>query len=243
MRKFEYHTKAKEIMDFEVVEMLSKLHEFKGGQNVFVKMKTDTLDALLTIAKIQSTEASNKIEGIHTSDDRIKQLALDKTLPKTRGEEEIAGYRDVLRTIHESHDYIHGSDDEHGAVLPLGDEGQLIFGKAAHENNGIGVAAMVANQQEPTLFRHLFQALLLNMDPQHRQHRFQDQIGHLPVMGVVILLGHILVHPAAQVQQVQKHAQTQKQQSAHKGSQGRPGARLKAHKQRRRQGDQRENAK
>ena len=106
MREFEYHTKAKEIMDFEIVEMLSKLHEFKGGQNVFVKMKTDTLDALLTIAKIQSTEASNKIEGIHTSNDRIKQLALDKTLPKTRGEEEIAGYRDVLRTIHESHDYI-----------------------------------------------------------------------------------------------------------------------------------------
>ena len=61
---------------------------------------------LLEIAKIQSTEYSNKIEGIYTSDDRLKQIVLDKTMPKTRSEKEIAGYRDVLNTIHANYEYI-----------------------------------------------------------------------------------------------------------------------------------------
>lgn len=61
---------------------------------------------LVEIAKIQSTEASNKIEGIYTSDERLRALVKDVTRPKTRNEREIAGYRDVLNTIHENHDYI-----------------------------------------------------------------------------------------------------------------------------------------
>ncbi|MBR4357553.1 MAG: hypothetical protein IKQ00_06470 [Butyrivibrio sp.] len=58
------------------------------------------------LVNIQSTEASNKIEGIYTSDARLKALVNDKTMPKTRNECEIAEYSDVLNTIHESHDYI-----------------------------------------------------------------------------------------------------------------------------------------
>ena len=60
----------------------------------------------MEIAKIQSTEASNKIEGIYTSDERLKALVKDTTRPRSRNEREIAGYRDVLNTIHENHDYI-----------------------------------------------------------------------------------------------------------------------------------------
>ena len=64
------------------------------------------MSELLDIARIQSTEASNRIEGIYTSDDRLKKLVQSKTMPRTRNEREIAGYRDVLATIHESHDFI-----------------------------------------------------------------------------------------------------------------------------------------
>ena len=53
----------------------------------------------MEIAKIQSTEASNKIEGIYTSNERLKKLVQDKTTPHTRNEQEIAGYRDVLATF------------------------------------------------------------------------------------------------------------------------------------------------
>ena len=78
----------------------------KGEQNLFIESNSDKLTELLGIAKIQSTEASNKIEGIITTDDRLKKLVMDKTMPKSRSEKEIAGYRDVLNTIHESYEYI-----------------------------------------------------------------------------------------------------------------------------------------
>ena len=64
------------------------------------------LTQLVEIAKIQSTEASNKIEGIYTSDERLKKIVMNKALPQSRSEQEIAGYRDVLATIHENYDYI-----------------------------------------------------------------------------------------------------------------------------------------
>ena len=60
----------------------------------------------MEIAKIQSTEASNAIEGIVTTNIGIKQLVEEKTTPKNGDEEQIAGYRDVLNIIHESFDTI-----------------------------------------------------------------------------------------------------------------------------------------
>ncbi len=106
MRLFDYREKWKKLLTPEIVSYLSRIHEFKGEQTLFIEAKADALTQLVEIAKIQSTEASNKIEGIYTSDDRLRALVKDTTRPKTRNEQEIAGYRDVLNTIHESHDYI-----------------------------------------------------------------------------------------------------------------------------------------
>ena len=106
MRSFAYNNKWEKLLTPEIVALLTQIHEFKGEQSMFIEAKADTLTQLVEIAKIQSTEASNKIEGIYTSDERLKAIVKDKTTPKTRNECEIAGYRDVLNTIHESHDYI-----------------------------------------------------------------------------------------------------------------------------------------
>ena len=106
MREYNYNKKWKSLLTPEIVAMLTTIHEFKGEQNLFIEAKSDVLTQLVEIAKIQSTEASNKIEGIFTSDERLKKLITNKTTPKTRSEQEIAGYRDVLETIHESHDFI-----------------------------------------------------------------------------------------------------------------------------------------
>ena len=106
MRNYSYQNKWQKLLTPEVVSLLTQIHEFKGEQTLFIEAKTDTLTQLVEIAKIQSTEASNKIEGIYTSDERLKSLVSNKTTPRTRNEQEIAGYRDVLSTIHESHDYI-----------------------------------------------------------------------------------------------------------------------------------------
>lgn len=106
MRNYDYKKLINTVLTPEIVEMLTRIHEYKGEQNLYLDGKEDALTALLEIAKIQSAEASNKIEGIYTSNERLKQIVLDKTMPKTRSEEEIAGYRDVLKTIHENYEYI-----------------------------------------------------------------------------------------------------------------------------------------
>lgn len=106
MRKFDYIKIYPTLLTPEIVSLVGKIHEYKGEQALFVETKSDSLVSLLEIAKIQSTEASNKIEGIYTSDERLKKLVQDKTTPHTRNEQEIAGYRDVLTSIHENYDYI-----------------------------------------------------------------------------------------------------------------------------------------
>ncbi len=90
----------------EIVKKLTLISEYKGEQRLFIEAHKDELKELVEIAKIQSTEASNRIEGIFTADDRFKSLAQAKTTPRNRNESEIAGYRDVLNTIHESYEYI-----------------------------------------------------------------------------------------------------------------------------------------
>ena len=106
MRKINYKTEYEKVLSPDIVALLSQIHEFKGQQVLLTEAKTDALAQLLEVAKIQSTEASNRIEGIITTDVRLKQLVREKTMPRTRSEKEIAGYRDVLSTIHESYDYI-----------------------------------------------------------------------------------------------------------------------------------------
>ena len=106
MRSFNYEKQWNDLMTPEIVSLLTSIHEFKGQQALFMESKSDTLTQLMEVAKIQSTDASNRIEGIHTSNDRLKKIVMDKTMPKTRNEREIAGYRDVLTTIHESYDYL-----------------------------------------------------------------------------------------------------------------------------------------
>lgn len=106
MRNYNYKNRWQKLLTPEIVSLLTQIHEFKGEQNLFIEANSDTLSNLMIIAKIQSTEASNKIEGISTSDERLKKLIEDKTIPRTRNEKEIAGYRDVLNTIHESYEHI-----------------------------------------------------------------------------------------------------------------------------------------
>ena len=106
MRTLNYKTEYQKLLIPEIVGYLTQIHEQKGQQNLFVEAHADELTELLEIAKIQSTEASNRIEGIVTTDERLKKLVMDKTTPKGRGEREIAGYRDVLNTIHENYDFI-----------------------------------------------------------------------------------------------------------------------------------------
>lgn len=106
MRTYDFSRGYEQLLKPDIVALLTSIHEYKGEQALFIEAKADVLTKLVDIAKVQSTEASNKIEGIYTSDERLKKLLQDKTTPRNRNEQEIAGYRDVLSTIHENFDYI-----------------------------------------------------------------------------------------------------------------------------------------
>lgn len=106
MRNYDYREKWHKLLTPEIVKKLTTISEYKGEQRLFIEAHKDELGELVEIAKIQSTEASNRIEGIFTADDRLKNLVQAKTTPRNRDESEIAGYRDVLNTIHKNYDYI-----------------------------------------------------------------------------------------------------------------------------------------
>ncbi|MBQ3375761.1 MAG: Fic family protein [Erysipelotrichaceae bacterium] len=106
MREFNYSLIADIKWDSEILGLVAAIYKEAGKQELYLRQRPDELDKLIEIAKIQSTEASNAIEGIVTTNARIKQLVREKTTPRNRDEQEIAGYRDALNIIHESFDVI-----------------------------------------------------------------------------------------------------------------------------------------
>ena len=106
MHIFDYQNAPAKLLTPKITALLSAIHEFKGKQELYLNAKPDVLNALMKVAKVQSTTSSNRIEGISTTDVRMRELMSQKTIPRNRNEQEIAGYRDVLKTIHESHDFI-----------------------------------------------------------------------------------------------------------------------------------------
>ena len=106
MRTFNYSKIKEEKWDSEILSLIAAIYKEAGKQELYLKQRPEQLEKLVEIAKIQSTEASNAIEGIVTTNTRIKQLVTEKTTPKNRNEQEIAGYREVLNIIHDSFDAI-----------------------------------------------------------------------------------------------------------------------------------------
>ena len=106
MRQFNYSSIKDCKWDSEILGLIAAIYKEAGKQELYLKQKPDELERLVEIAKIQSTEASNAIEGIVTTNTRIKQLVEEKTAPRNRDEQEIVGYRDVLSLIHDNFDAI-----------------------------------------------------------------------------------------------------------------------------------------
>ncbi len=155
MRKFNYSKIKGKKWDSDILGLIAAIYKEVGKQELYLKQRPHELEKLVEIAKIQSTEASNAIEGIVTTSTRIKQLVEEKTTPKNRDEQEIAGYRDVLNIIHESFDVISVSQNY---ILQLH---KILYG---HMNNPMGgktksvqnyISATYPNGQVKTLFTPL----------------------------------------------------------------------------------------
>lgn len=106
MQIFNYKARYRKALQPEIIALIVEIHEYKGAQPFFVEKNAGLLAPMMENAKICSIEASNKQEEVYASDDRLKMIVRDKTMPKTKDEKIIAGYRDVLNNIHENYDYI-----------------------------------------------------------------------------------------------------------------------------------------
>lgn len=106
MRNFNYSAIKDQKWDSETLGLIAAIYKEAGKQELFLKQRPEELEKLVEIAKVQSAEASNAIEGIVTTNTRIRQLVEEKTTPRNRDEQEIAGYRDVLSVIHDNFDTI-----------------------------------------------------------------------------------------------------------------------------------------
>jgi Fic family protein len=84
----------------EMGGMIQILGEFKGRQDLFRHQTPQVLESLRRVAIIESTESSNRIEGVTVAPERFRELMLHPTNPKDRSEAEVLGYRDVLSQIH-----------------------------------------------------------------------------------------------------------------------------------------------
>jgi len=106
MREFNYNFLKDKHWDRDILGYIGLIHEYKGKQQLYLQQKPFELERLVELAKIQSTEASNAIEGIVTTNQRLKRLMDEKTTPRNRDEQEILGYRAVLEMVHESFEYM-----------------------------------------------------------------------------------------------------------------------------------------
>lgn len=93
-------------LPMNIVRMLTAINEYKGKQDLYKKQSPQILKTLKDVAVIKSVESSNRIEGIYTSNKRLREIMDEKIQPRDRRESEIAGYRDVLNTIHSAFDAI-----------------------------------------------------------------------------------------------------------------------------------------
>ncbi len=104
MKSFEKKFISSIQVDNELLKVVREIGEFRGKEDLFKQQSPQTLETLIQNAIIQSTESSNRIEGIEAeSPERLKALMSKKSRPKNRPEQEIAGYRDVLNLVHHSH--------------------------------------------------------------------------------------------------------------------------------------------
>lgn len=106
MRIYNYEQLKQLLMPMETVKLIAKINEYKGKQELFKQQAPQMLKTLKDVAVIQSTKASNAIEGIIITDSRLKSIMENDTNLQDRSEGEIVGYRDVLQLIHSSYDAI-----------------------------------------------------------------------------------------------------------------------------------------
>jgi len=94
------------VFDASQLATIQRLGEARGRQDLFVAQIPEQLEVLRQAAIVESSESSNRIEGVVAAPGRVEAIVLKSATPRDRSEQEIAGYRDALQLIHESHEHM-----------------------------------------------------------------------------------------------------------------------------------------
>jgi Fic family protein len=103
MKSFEHDRLFDTPISHQLLSSVRMLGEYRGRQSLYTEQSPEILATLKRAAIIQSTESSNRIEGITAEHGRIEKLVFEKARPNDRPEQEITGYRDILNAIHVDH--------------------------------------------------------------------------------------------------------------------------------------------
>lgn len=90
----------------DLLNLTNALSEYKGKEALYAQQSPEVLEKLVETAKVESVESSNRIEGINVKHDRVEDIVKQRTAPRNRPEEEVAGYRDALDYIHTNYQAI-----------------------------------------------------------------------------------------------------------------------------------------
>lgn len=99
-KSFEGGALARQKLSLGLLQSVRLVGEYRGKEELFQQQSPQLLQALRDNAVIQSTESSNRIEGVVAPAQRIRELVAKRAEPANRSEQEIAGYREVLNTVH-----------------------------------------------------------------------------------------------------------------------------------------------
>ncbi len=155
MRKFTY-LKIKNIkLDNETQNLIREIYRYRGQEEIFLKLLPTATSQLCTNSVAQSVQYSNEIEGISTTNYRLRKLLEEKIKPISRNEKEIAGYGDVLSLINENYQIIDISKNHilqlHGIMLKR--TGTSFAGQTKNVQNYISVT--YANKESEVIFTPL----------------------------------------------------------------------------------------
>lgn len=103
MRKFDYTFLGQGMVPAGVANLVGAIREIKGMESRRMDLFPDMFSSLEQIARLESVRGSNAIEGIVTTDQRIREIVNGNTAPLNHDEMEIAGYRDALDIVHNNY--------------------------------------------------------------------------------------------------------------------------------------------
>lgn len=198
MKEFDYTTLNNLQLDNEAINKLTTIYQLRGETSSYQIDYREELEKLVAVAKIQSTDASNRIEGIFTTDNRLNKIMMNKAQPYNQNEQEIAGYRDVLNLIHENYNYMQISKNTiltmHSRLFKYA--GDNWGGKFKDINNKI--IAKYEDGHEEVRFNppeaYLVPELITQLSEQYERSNHQRAINPL-VLSAAFVFDFVSIHP------------------------------------------------